>query len=160
MGSTHALVGACAGLGVGLYTNAPPLLTLGYALAGAAAGLLPDVDHPRSTVRNKLGVPGHVAFFWLPHRGLTHTTLAVALVLFLSLLLLPMAWGGAVIAGYALHLLADGLTPAGVPLLYPFWRANVRLLPSWLCIRTGGWQEWLFSLALAAGAFYVMTIAW
>jgi inner membrane protein len=68
---------------------------------------------------------------WLAHRGMTHTVWAL-------LLWGAIGWGleqqlqieGIMvvsIAGYASHLLADTLTPAGVKWLYPLYKKSIKL---------------------------------
>lgn len=97
--------------------------------------LLPDIDHPRSLLGQRLrwiSVPiAHV----FGHRGFTHSLIAVAFGIFLLTYQLP----GSVfiptdviqgmVLGYLSHILADMLTPAGVPLLWPCrWRFRLPLL--------------------------------
>ncbi|NRN28094.1 metal-dependent hydrolase [Photorhabdus heterorhabditis] len=87
--------------------------------------LLPDIDHPNSTL-GKL-----FRFISIPiaklcgHRGFTHSLLALILGVALFWLKIPEEWliptdfFHAMIVGYLSHLIADMLTPAGVPLLWP-----------------------------------------
>jgi membrane-bound metal-dependent hydrolase YbcI (DUF457 family) len=59
----------------------------------------------------------------------------------------------AVLAGSLSHVLADGLTVAGVPLWWPFRRRrNVFLGP--LAFRTRSWAEALVVLGVVAGVGY------
>src|SRR5260370_29428977 len=96
LGHTHALSGAMAGLGVGLYathlahlahvhvhvpsTSAQLALFTGLT---AGAAVLPDIDHPNSTLAHCFGVLTK-GFAWLigkvsgGHRHLTHAILGVA----------------------------------------------------------------------------------
>jgi membrane-bound metal-dependent hydrolase YbcI (DUF457 family) len=57
--------------------------------------------------------------------------------------------------GIAGHLLADMLTLAGVPLLGPFWRRDLHLLPRGLRVRTGGIADALVMLAANAGTVWL-----
>jgi inner membrane protein len=68
---------------------------------------------------------------WLAHRGMTHTVWAL-------LLWGTIGWGleeqlqidgimAVSMAGYASHLLADTLTPAGVKWLYPLYKKSIKL---------------------------------
>jgi len=50
--------------------------------------------------------------------------------------------------GYLSHVLADGLTLAGAPLLRPWRKENVHLLPRALRLRTGGPVEPLVFIAV------------
>ncbi|CUX97277.1 metal-dependent hydrolase [Candidatus Hoaglandella endobia] len=94
--------------------------------------LLPDLDHPKSLLGQRL--------FWLSvpiayifgHRGFTHSFMAIiAGILFFTLCLpqefIPLDVYYAMIIGYSSHIMADILTPAGVPLLWPY-RCRFRLL--------------------------------
>lgn len=81
-------------------------------------------------------------FFWLGHRGLTHTLLALAAVSAVTLYFLPLHTALAFIAGYSSHLLADSLTRSGVPLVWPLLdhRYGLKVL------KTGGLFEGLINL--------------
>lgn len=149
LGHTHLVFGACAGLAAAAALSAPYPMTL--AAAGALAALLPDVDHPQGTLRQRLVVVGHIGLFWLPHRGLTHTILALALVAAAAWALVPGPLAMAVTAGYGSHLVADMLTPRGLPLLWPLSGRQLHLAPTPLRIRTGSFGETLmFVLLLVA----------
>ncbi|MDU6412788.1 MAG: metal-dependent hydrolase, partial [Yersiniaceae bacterium] len=69
--------------------------------------------------------------------GFTHSLLAVASGIFLFRSQVPADWGipldvlHAMIVGYLSHIMADMLTPAGVPLLWPCrWRFRLPILNS------------------------------
>nr|WED68702.1 metal-dependent hydrolase [Pectobacterium colocasium] len=71
------------------------------------------------------------------HRGFTHSLLAIAAGIFFIQTRLPPDWPiptdayHAMIVGYLSHILADMLTPSGVPLLWPCrWRFRLPLLNS------------------------------
>lgn len=153
MGHTHAIIGGLVGAWAAAQVDP------GAALAGGAVGviaaLLPDIDHPRSEIRRKTGLLGNVFFFWLPHRGLTHTLVALFAVGALAHAALPMALALAVTSAYASHLLADACTPAGVPLLWPAWSDRVRTP---ITVKTGGIIEAMIGAALlvVAGGLLVM----
>lgn len=111
--------------------------------------LLPDIDHPSSLLGRRLrwiSVPISRAF---GHRGFTHSLIAIVAGLWLLHLKLPEAlWLPAdvmqgMVLGYLSHIVADMLTPAGVPLLWPCrWRFRFpvlqpqksNLLERWFCI--------------------------
>lgn len=148
MGHTHVAIGLAAGLGVGMTTHVgmPDLLIL-VGIAGAAA-LLPDVDHPNGSIRQKLGILGHVGFFWLKHRGITHTFLALLAVSAAVLHFLPYGLALAVIVGYGSHLISDMMTRAGLPVLWPLSGESIHLLPRALRVSTGGKIETLILLGV------------
>jgi inner membrane protein len=153
MKRSHALIGGAAGVAMAHATGASMLA--GGIVAGMAA-LLPDLDHPHSAVGRLLPrwwhrlTPGH--------RGPTHSLvwclgLAVAAYVANSAvdgesarLLLTLA----VLAGSLSHVLADGLTVAGVPLWWPFRRRRSVFLGA-LAFRTRSWPEALVVLGVVAG---------
>lgn len=126
--------------------------TLGLAALGALA---PDIDHPKSWVGRRLrflSVPVSMIF---GHRGITHSLLAVVACV---AMMTGDGWGpgdgwgwkaAPVWIGYLSHLLADSLTPAGVPLFWPIKRTFGLALA-----RTGSPLEWLLVgvVAFFAGA--------
>ena len=118
------------------------------ALGAAALGsLLPDIDHPQSWAGRKMRVVSIPLSLLIGHRGLTHSALAIIGGL---ILLAAMGVGGLaapVVVGYLSHLLADALTPSGVPLLWP----NQRRFSLNLC-RTGSAMEIAIVAALVAAA--------
>lgn len=97
--------------------------------------LLPDIDHPKSVLGQRLkwlSLPIARAF---GHRGFTHSLLAVAAGLWLFQINVPADWPipadvlQGMTLGYLSHIAADMLTPAGVPLLWPCrWRFRLPLL--------------------------------
>lgn len=136
----------------------------------ALGSLMPDIDHPESAFGRRvpfLSVPISAIF---GHRGITHSLLAV-LALFAG-----AAWAAAWFAhgaagptatlmtfgvlplsvGYLSHLLGDGLTVSGLPLLWPKRRCY-----RWPLFKTGSATEALFRFAMIAlltgwGAWLVM----
>lgn len=140
MGPTHKLLGASAAYGAAEAVHGT--LAIHACLIGAAwvASTLPDADL-------KLGIP---------HRGPTHTPLACASVVAVVAVaagltvpaLAPAIAGGALI-GYAMHLIADGLTKHGVPHpLWPLIRRDIHLAPRGLRFLTGGAAERALALAV------------
>lgn len=110
-----------------------PVLTNGdwwhVVPAAVLTCLLPDIDHPKSFLGQRLSWLSKPIARAFGHRGFTHSLLAVFVTLALFYLKVPQSWiipadvlQGMVI-GYLSHILADMLTPAGVPLLWPCrWR--------------------------------------
>jgi inner membrane protein len=160
MKRSHFLVGGAAGVAVA-HTIGDSILAGG--IVGGLAGLLPDVDHPHSAVGRLLPrwwhrlTPGH--------RGPTHS-LVWCLALALAAHLAGAALSGepigpllalAVLAGSLSHVLADGLTVAGVPLWWPFRRRRTVFLGA-LAFPTRSWAEALVVLGVVAGVGYWVSL--
>ncbi|WP_312830884.1 metal-dependent hydrolase [Pantoea eucrina] len=119
--------------------------------------LLPDIDHPRSTLGQRfrwLSQPIARAF---GHRGFTHSLLAVAISLWLFKVNVPADWFlpadvlQGLTLGYLSHIVADMLTPAGVPLLWPCrWRFRLPILRS----QSGNQLERILCLGLVVAALW------
>lgn len=84
LGHTHALSGLVTGAAVGLYVTHPPPPQLAIFVGlTAGAAVLPDIDHPNSTLAHCFGFLTK-GFAWLiglvsgGHRHLTHAILGVA----------------------------------------------------------------------------------
>src|SRR5919197_1885449 len=143
MKRSHALIGAAAGVATAKAIGGPLAVT---GLVGGVAALLNDVDHPESVIGRLLPrwwhrlTPGH--------RGPTHSLawcagLALLVWAGQSLLLdapAPPLLGAAVGVGALSHVLADGLTVAGVPLWWPWSRRRLVLL-GLLAFPTRSWPE-------------------
>lgn len=139
-----------------------PFLAIVAATVGALA---PDIDAEESQIRYELGEVGLALSGWLEsfgveHRGLTHYGLTAVIVtcitgglgFWLGYPDVGLAFG----LGYLSHILADSLTLSGTPLLWPFKKQNVHLLPGPLRLRTGGPVEPLLFIAVAAGLFFLL----
>ena len=95
--------------------------------AALASALLPDLDHPKSVLGQRLSWISKPLSRLFGHRGFTHSLLAVAAAVWglnqsLPPDTLPMGVKDALIVGYLSHLLGDWLTPAGIPLFWPIKR--------------------------------------
>lgn len=117
---------------------------------GAFFALLPDVDHPQAPLRRKMGVVGNLGLFWLKHRGLTHTLLALWVVALVAWRVLPPHLALVVAGAYASHLLADMVTVTGLPIFWPTNKKNWHILPKRFCITTNTLPEHLLAAALTA----------
>lgn len=154
MGHTHILVGMASGLGVATYLHARPLESLVLAGLAGAAALLPDIDHPKSDIRQKLGLLGTFTFGWMSHRGITHTWFLWALLSALALLFLPAPIALALIAGYASHLVLDMMTVSGLPVFWPLSDGKFYVLPRPARFRTGRWAESLLDVVLVVALMW------
>lgn len=145
MAHSHILFGMSCWWGYCLATG-QDASSAATAIAGIGA-LLPDIDHPQSAVGRRiqfLSVPLAKVF---GHRGVTHSLLAVAGVLFALLHWSGYGPGiiGPLCVGYLSHLAGDMLTPSGVPLLWPLRRTF-----SMNMFRTGSPVETLMVSAFTA----------
>lgn len=122
------------------------------AVAGLTAAL-PDIDHPRAHLRQRLGFIGHIAFGWLRHRGPTHSITALTLFGIMTLHFWPLYVLPAML-GYASHLVSDMMTPRGLAVCWPLFRRPCWLLPKLLRITTGGRFERLLRIVL------VLALGW
>ena len=119
--------------------------------------LLPDIDHPKSLLGQRLKWISHPIARLCGHRGFTHSLLVVFAGIFLFRSHFPHGWIipvdalQAMIVGYLSHILADMLTPAGVPLLWPCrWRFRLPLINS----KQGNQLERTFCLCLVGLALF------
>jgi inner membrane protein len=114
--------------------------------------LLPDIDHPDSTIGKRVRYLSYPIYIIFGHRRLTHSALFVGAILWYgytsdNMLICYLA------VGAGLHLVGDYLTPAGVPLLFPFGR-NYR---SPVHAQTNSIGEHVLSFgALVASLIYVL----
>ncbi|WP_409307686.1 metal-dependent hydrolase [Pectobacterium sp. B1J-3] len=99
--------------------------------------LLPDIDHPKSLLGQRLKWISSPIARAFGHRGFTHSLLAIAAGIYFIQTKLPANWPiptdayHAMIIGYLSHIAADMMTSAGVPLLWPCrWRFCLPLLNS------------------------------
>jgi inner membrane protein len=158
MKRSHALIGTAAGVATAKALGGP--LALSGLLTGLAA-LLPDVDHPHSLVGRMLPrwwhrlTPGH--------RGPTHSLAWCAGLALLVWAAQSLAAGQpaapllatALAVGTLSHVLADGLTVAGVPLWWPVRRRRLVFLGA-LAFRTHSWAEVVVvGVAVAGTAWWV-----
>lgn len=129
-GASHQMFGVFFSLAVGLFIGLPFLLSpienaslvVGFLVAVSIGSLMPDIDHPGSTVGRVFGIVSRVIGRVFGHRGITHSILGTALVLWLTYKFLGLGsvlfWGFTL--GYVSHIIGDMLTPRGCPLFWPF----------------------------------------
>ncbi len=149
MARSHVIVGLAAWIAAAPVLHLSPADPVYLGLA-AAGSLLPDIDHPQSWVGRRARPVSSVIAAVLGHRGITHS--AVAVVVLIALLAHAGSRRGAVSAlaiGYLSHLAADMLTPRGLRLAWPMRRTWG--LP--VC-RTGSPAETIIVILLVCG------IAW
>ncbi len=138
------------------------ILCTSAAIIGA---LLPDIDANQSTIKKGMGAVGN-ALSWgmrllgVKHRGLTHRGITMLIVMLVGCVVGDafgyLDVGIAFALGYFSHVaLADAMTIAGVPLLWPR-KKTFHLLPGPLRVRTGGPVEQIVFLVVAIGLAYLL----
>lgn len=145
-GITHLTIGMVGGLILAGSISGNAEVALVLAAAGLVGGLLPDIDHPQSTISQKLPIL-RLLTFWIPHRTLTHS-LWIVLALGAATYLTQNPAVFAFALGYGLHIVADMMTRKGVPLFYPLSRNSLHLLPGVLAFQTGGIRELVLAMAI------------
>jgi len=123
-------------------------LVLAFVSLGA---ILPDIDMPESAIGMLLFPISRWIYEKYGHRTITHslrfwlgmTALSFIVSLFFGLENLIYAFAFSI--GILAHLISDGMTKSGVPLLYPDLRPFY-FLPENLLITTGTFQEYAFTL--------------
>ena len=170
-GTTHIAFGATAFLlvdGVTHFAHAHPVLPGGDALpigfglclaASVAGALAPDLDANDSTIEHEMGLVGNIVNIFIKkvlrikHRGVTHSGVAAVFATVAAMILgyyLGGYWdvGLAFGIGYASHIVADGMTGSGVPLLWPA-DINIHFLPPYMRVTTGGALEAIWALGVS-----------
>ena len=84
------------------------------------AALLPDIDEQNSKINKWSGILGRLVIKVFKHRGLLHSLLFFGTVSLAMYTWWNQAYGLAFFIGYLAHITADGITPMGVPIFYPF----------------------------------------
>lgn len=122
MAGSHVALGVAAWLVVAPHLGLPAATPACLSLA-ILGSLLPDIDHPKSWLGQRLRPFSSGIASALGHRGVTHSALALAACTW------GLLRGGAprwivdpLAAGYLSHLAADLLTPGGLRLAWPLRR--------------------------------------
>lgn len=178
MGATHRLGGAALGMLAAEVLTCPddPAGKAVVISAAVLGSLIPDIDHPGSTISRRHRGIGRIAGVlqevlrgigtMLPqkqgkylrtaagHRGITHTLLMAilcTLAVHMSIFIIP-GWKGMLflaawgIGAGMLSHLVLDMFAGGVPLFFPFIPGRITLAH----IRTGGPAEWLVRVLAAA----------
>ena len=170
LGKTHRVGGLCTGVIMSSILMNSSIVTdfsserfiLSSALVcGSVFGsLLPDIDHPDSTLGRKVKPLSLCIDKIFGHRGLFHSPL-LYIVLTGLLLIFTKSFHGfsqyiyisfifGIGAGTLNHLLLDALTVSGIPLLLPFSKKRFRLAK----IKTG--TKW--ELIVSAICIFIMVL--
>lgn len=132
------------------------LYTAFAAVIGNNIGaLIPDMDSAGNRLWDLFPAGDHVGKVFrrvfYKHRTLSHSLLGMVIIYNLLNMLLPIFLNpefidpnlvlASIMVGYVSHIVADGLTEEGVPLLFPLrWSFGLPPISSWR-IKTGKWFE-------------------
>jgi inner membrane protein len=156
------------GTGASLTPDQVALKVLFYSVAALGA-LVPDIDNARSTLGKRLGIVSREIQKHAGHRTIFHSILGLGLAGLVvwgaqqGVAQAPLHFGWprtaealyanvalkALLVGYGLHIVADGLTLGGVPLLWPMHeRFGFPPVRAWR-FRAGSWVEPVVVVAVA-----------
>lgn len=99
------------------------VLLIGSSILGS---LLPDIDHPKSFIGNKIPILPSILYSTVGHRTITHS-LVFALVVGILAAMFNIWIGIGLAVGILSHIILDMLTPMGVAYLYPFNKKKIKL---------------------------------
>ena len=151
-----------------IWQSIPPE-NFGLLIGATSLGsLLPDLDAPSSKLQyievagtgvRPFALPSQAIRLTSGHRGWTHSIfglfVATAFALPGALIAGWEVWA-VFAAGYASHLVADSLTPTGIPVFAT--RSRQRLLARNCAIAMGSeWEELLFVLSAVGALFLLLT---
>ena len=160
-GRTHLLIGALTGIAIAKSMSADPgIIAVATASAGVGA-LLPDIDTPKSII-SQLIFPLRMlfAFFKVAHRGLTHSIPALIFIAWFCYMVYLdrpdfQIYLITFITGYASHMIADMLTPAGVSIFYPI-PVKLKLMPAIISRITTPVLDRFIFFACIVGIFFIV----
>jgi len=101
-------------------------LVLGFIVVMLGA-MLPDIDHPDSTIGKRVKWLSYPIRMVFGHRGISHSLFAVSTMCWCAYAA-DNIWLSWLALGYLLHLVGDYLTDSGIPLLYPLSHKRYRFL--------------------------------
>lgn len=88
-------------------------------------GLLPDIDHPESTIGKKFGFVSRAMQTIFGHRGAIHSLWGMLVLCGLFWYFINKTYGVALAIGFFSHLLADGMTKQGINFLHPLSKLHL-----------------------------------
>ena len=116
-----------------------------YFLIIHLAVLLPDCDHPESSINKKVKVTKLVTFFF-SHRGLLHSIFQPLIFSALLYYYANYFIAAAFFIGYFSHLLSDALTVNGIRFLHPLFSFKISGF-----VRTGHLSESIVFYLIVVG---------
>jgi len=175
---THDIGAFAALLSVAAYyspSHLGPATVIVALIANIVGALLPDADQASNRLWSML--PGgnflgrYLRRIFISHRTLSHSLLGVFIIYKLNYWLIFKLFNpvfvdaqiifDALMIGYLSHLILDGLTEEGVPLLFPLtWKFGFPLIKSWR-IKTGHWFEnWIIFPGISLFILYLLFVNW
>ena len=134
-------------------------------MAGLVGSLIPDIDHPKSTISNMTLLSKAISktvTSATKHRGVCHS---IAFIIAVHFLLTRFVVGNisfftaerarCLAAGMMSHILLDMLNPAGVSLFWPFGKKRIKLM----YIKTGTFGEYAVAFILVAAEIAMLVTA-
>lgn len=173
-GKTHIVGGVALGylafnyisiLNVNISESNNLILATGGLVLGS---LLPDIDHPRSTISLKIKPVGFILSKLFKHREYTHSIVGSLSMTFLIGIIINLLGVSndinyllikSLFIGISSHIFLDMLTYSGVSLFYPFTKKRIRLLGNLSIPRTIEWGIWeviIFFVSLGVIYKFVM----
>lgn len=164
-GKTHAICGTMTMCAIavcnakGIDFSGFPLVPWVSIVAAPSGSYMPDIDLHRS----KMGSRHKILSKILTHRGITHTLLVPALLVFLQYVIMDMRlpllpeliFGFNV--GWVVHIIADMFNKKGVPILWPLTKRHFHVAS----VLTSSNQEYFFIffwfLVNAGVTYFVLT---
>lgn len=120
---THILLGLIAFLFLeNFFSGGSEIIFLFLVLLGS---ILPDLDREGSKINRWGGIVGIIAAALAKHRGFFHSLLFHFPLFFIVGIFFNHYYASALFLGYLTHVLGDGVTPAGIRLLYPFFEIKI-----------------------------------
>ena len=124
-GKAHLVCGIIAGAGISIATRQPIINSVLITGFSALFSLIPDIDHPQSTLGHYIKPVSKFIKEKIGHRTVTHSGLWMILFGFLlyrffNTVYFPAVLGGFV--GWLSHMISDSMTTGGVPWFWPLKR--------------------------------------
>jgi len=139
---THILLGITVFLVANnFFTGGNEIIFFLLVLLGS---ILPDIDARRSKINQWTGIIGIFIAFFAKHRGLFHSLILHASLMFVITIYWSNYYAWALFLGYIAHIIGDSITKMGVQIFYPFSNFKVRGP-----LRSGGFTEGIILVCLA-----------
>lgn len=156
--TTHISTGAYLGAMIVTIVKPEPIVATVFMTASIFGSLLPDIDHPKSWLGQRMPIISIPISAIFGHRGITHSLLGSMILITFTFIvntfapiLSPLTVG--ILVGYLSHILGDWLTPSGIPLLWP----NKERYASPAMFELGGIHETILFFVLTVTSIYMFS---